>query len=127
MGLIILNLIFLLAFLAFAYLNFNDTDWYLWVPIYLSAAVCCGLAAFGYIYPSIYLLLVSGYLFYAVLLFLQKDGVRDWIIKYNKPSLIESMQAKKPYIEKTREFFGLLIIAGALLINYFIYKQVWDV
>jgi hypothetical protein len=30
------------------------------------------------------------------------------------------MQATKPYIEKTREFFGLLIIAGALLINYFV-------
>jgi hypothetical protein len=50
----------------------------------------------------------------------QKDGVRDWITKYNKPSLVESMQATKPYIEKTREFFGLLIIAGALLINYLV-------
>ncbi len=119
MALIILNSIFFLAFVAFAYLNFNDIDWYLWVPIYLSAAICCGLTVFGYIYPVIYLLLVAVYLFYAVLLFLQKDGVRDWILKYNKPSLVESMQADKPYIEKTREFFGLLIIAGALLIDYF--------
>jgi hypothetical protein len=29
------------------------------------------------------------------------------------------MQATKPYIEKTREFFGLLIISAALTINYF--------
>ena len=117
--LVFLNIIFLLSFLAFAYVNLNDIDWYLWVPIYLSAAICCGLAAFGRYYPAIYLLLIAFYLLYAVLLFFQKDGVRDWITKYNKPSLVESMQATKPYIEKTREFFGLLIIAGALLIDYF--------
>jgi hypothetical protein len=28
------------------------------------------------------------------------------------------MHADKLYIEQTREFFGLLIITGALLINY---------
>lgn len=117
--LLILNIIFLLSFLVFAYLNLNDVDWYLWVPIYLSAAICCGLAAFGKFYPLIYLLLIAFYLIYAAMLFFQKDGVRDWVTKYNKPSLVESMQATKPYIEKTREFFGLLIIAGALLINYF--------
>ena len=118
MLLIILNIIFCIAFIGFSYLNFNDIDWYLWVPIYLSAAACCGFAAAGMYYPTIYLLLIAFYLIYAILLFFQKDGVRDWISKYNKPSLVESMQAEKPYIEKTREFFGLLIIAGALLINF---------
>jgi hypothetical protein len=46
--------------------------------------------------------------------------VRDWIIKYRKPSLVETMQAEKPYIENTREFFGLLIISAALIIDYFV-------
>jgi hypothetical protein len=45
--------------------------------------------------------------------------VRDWIVKYKSPSITESMQATKPYIEKTREFFGLLIISAALALNYF--------
>ncbi|TWR28876.1 hypothetical protein FPZ43_11435 [Mucilaginibacter pallidiroseus] len=120
MLLIILNILFTLAFLGFAYVNLNDNDWYLWVPIYLSAAICCGLAAFHKLYPAIYILLILFYLIYAVLLFFQKDGVRDWIVIYKKPSLIESMQANKLYIEKAREFFGLLIISGALIINYFI-------
>ncbi|WP_295711152.1 transmembrane 220 family protein [Mucilaginibacter sp.] len=117
--LVVLNVIFVVSFLAFAYVNLNDVDWYLWVPIYLSATICCGLAAMGKFYPLVDILLIAFYLVYAVILFFQKDGVRDWITKYNKPSLVESMQATKPYIEKTREFFGLLIIAGALLINYF--------
>jgi ABC-type phosphate transport system permease subunit len=118
MILIIINIIFCLSFLVFAYLNLNDIDPWLWVPIYLSAAICCGLVVFGLFYPVIYLLLIAFYLIYAAILFFAEDGVRDWIKKYNKPSLVESMQATKPYIEKTREFFGLLIIAGALLINY---------
>jgi hypothetical protein len=120
MPLIILNIIFCISFLGFAYVNLNDNDAFLWVSIYLSAAISCGLAAAGKFYPLAYLFLVAFYLIYAVILFFAKDGVRDWIMKYKRESLVQSMQATKPYIEQTREFFGLLIIAGALLINYFV-------
>ena len=88
----------------------------------LAAAICSTLAAFHVFLPWIYLALILFYVGYAVILFFAKDGVRDWIVKYNHPSLTESMQATKPYIEKTREFFGLLIITGVLLINYFVSK-----
>ena len=119
MLLIILNILFFVAFMGFAWVNLNDKDAWLWVSIYVAAAACCGLAVFKKFYPAIYLFLVGFYLVYAAILFFAEDGVRDWIVKYNKPSIVESMQATKPYIEKTREFFGLLIITGALLINYF--------
>lgn len=119
MILVILNIIFFLSFLGFAYVNANDKDAWLWVPIYASAAISCGLAAFNKFYPLVYIVLVTFYILYAVILFFSRDGVRDWILKYNKPSIVESMQATKPYIEKTREFFGLIIISVALLINYF--------
>lgn len=85
----------------------------------MAASILCGLAAFGMFYPSAYLFLIAFYLIYALILFFTKDGVRDWILKYKQPSLTESMQATKPYIEKTREFFGLLIIAAALALNYY--------
>ena len=116
---LILNIIFCLSFLLFAWFNLNDKDSWLWVPIYLAASICCALAGFGRFYPLIYLFLIAFYLVYAVTLFFAQDGVRDWIVKYKQPSITESMQATKPYIEKTREFFGLLIIAAALAINYF--------
>jgi len=119
MLLIILNAIFCLAFIYFAYLNLNDVDPWLWVPIYMSAAICCGLVVFKMYYPTIYLLLMAFYLIYAIILFFAKDGVRDWITKYNRASIVEGMHADKLYIEQTREFFGLLIITGALLIDYF--------
>ena len=119
MFLLILNIIFCLSFLAFAWVNLNDNDSWLWVPIYLAASILCGLAVFGMFYPWAYLFLIAFYLLYALILFFAVDGVRDWLIKYNKPSIVESMKASKPYIEKTREFFGMLIISAALVINYF--------
>ncbi len=124
MFLLILNIIFCLSFLLFAWFNLNDKDSWLWVPIYVAASICCALAAYGLFYPIVYLLLSAFYLIYAAILFFSEDGVRDWIVKYKQPSITESMQAKKPYIEKTREFFGLLIITAALAINYFSYTGV---
>ncbi len=120
----ILNGIFCIAFVIFAYVNLNDKDSWLWIPIYTVASICCGLAAFSKFFPVIYLVAIAFYLIYAIKLFFVKDGVRDWIVRYNKPSIVESMQATKPYIEKTREFFGLLIISVALAINYFASKEI---
>jgi hypothetical protein len=125
MILIILNIIFFLAFVGFAYVNANDSDAWIWVPIYGAAAVCCGFAAFDKYYSMVYLLLIAFYVIYAIILFFAKDGVLDWIVKYKKPSIVESMQATKPYIEKTREFFGLLIISAALLLNYLVAADVF--
>lgn len=119
MVLILLNILFFIAFLGFAYVNLNDPDAWLWVSIYMAVAICCGLVVFKIYFPLLWLGLTAFYLVYAAILFFVKDGVLDWIRKYKKPSLVETMQATKPYIEQTREFFGLLIIAGALLINYF--------
>ncbi|MGI4751957.1 MAG: transmembrane 220 family protein [Janthinobacterium lividum] len=115
----ILNSVFCIAFLSFAYVNLNDDDAWLWVSIYLAVTICCGLAVFKKYYPHVYLVLIAGYLFYATILFFIKDGVWDWISIYKRPSIVEEMQATKPYIERTREFFGLLIITSALLIDYF--------
>lgn len=119
---ILLNILFCLAFIAFAYVNFNDPDAWLWVSIYLFGALCCGAAVFGFYFPTAYLIAVVLYLIYAIQRFFAKDGVWDWITKYKMPSIAATMQATKPWIEKTREFFGLLIVAGVLLINYFVYK-----
>ena len=119
MFLIILNVIFTISFVGFAYVNLNDKDSWLWVSIYMVAAICCGFAIFQKYFPTVYLSAIVFYLVYAIWIFFSKDGVKDWILKYKSPSIVETMQATKPYIEKTREFFGLLIITGALVMNYF--------
>jgi len=118
---IVFNIIFGLAFIYFAYLNLNDPDAWLWVSIYLVAAAGCLAAVFGYYFPTLYLVVTAFYLVYAIFLFFTKDGAWDWFTKYRMQNIAASMQATKPWIEKTREFFGLLIISGVLLINYFMY------
>lgn len=118
----VVNLIFSLLFIAFAYFNLNDSDGWLWVLIYLITAAICALAAAKKWYPKITLAYIVILLFYAGYFFISKDGVMDWMTEYNTPSITESMQATKPYIEKTREFFGLLIAIAALAVNYFFRK-----
>lgn len=115
----VVNIIFSLLFLAFAYFNLNDSDGWLWVLIYLITAAICALAAAKKWYPKVTLAYIVILLFYAGYFFISKDGVMDWMTEYNTPSITESMQASKPYIEKTREFFGLLIAIAALSVNYF--------
>ena len=118
----IVNAALALIFLLFAYFNLNDDDGWLWVLIYLLTAAVCALAAAKKFYPTANLVLIVLFLFYAGYLFISKDGVWDWLVEYNRPSIAESMQATKPYIEKTREFFGLLIAVAALAFNYFYRK-----
>ncbi|MBY5956834.1 transmembrane 220 family protein [Membranicola marinus] len=116
---ILLNIIFTLAFIAFAYVNLNDADSWLWVPIYMYAALLCAAAVFGYAFPLAYLAGIIFYLIYALILFFKKDGVWDWVTKHSMQNIAETMQATKPWVEQTREFFGLLIVAGALALNYY--------
>ena len=120
----VVNAIFALLFLLFAFVNLNDSDgWgWLWILIYLSTAIVCGLAAAKKFYPKVNLVLIVAFLFYAGYLFISRDGVWDGLVEYNTPSITESMQATKLYIEKTREFFGLLIAIAALTVNYFFRK-----
>jgi len=118
----ILNIIFGFTFIYFGYLNINDNDAWLWVSIYLIGAICCFAAILGIYFPTFYLVFTACLLLYAMTLFFAKDGVLDWLFKHRMQSIIASMQATKPWIEKTREFFGLLILSTVLLINYFFYQ-----
>jgi Transmembrane family 220, helix len=104
---------------VFAGLQYNDPDPYLWMPIYLYVAVFCGLAFKQKFYPKAYLIGVVAYLGYALFLFFTKDGVLDWMNQHQAQNIAATMQAEKPWIEQSREFFGLLIVITVLLINYF--------
>jgi hypothetical protein len=117
------NLIFCLLFILSAVLQYNDPDPYIWFPIYLYGAVLCWLAFRGKYFPNAYLAGIVVYLGYAVYLFFTKDGVLDWINKYNAENIAQSMKATKPWIEDTREFFGLMILSVVLLVNFFYAKR----
>ena len=117
------NIFFCFLFVFSAALQYNDPDPYVWMPIYLYGAILCLLASREKYYPGAYLAGIMVYLGYAVYLFFAEDGVLDWIQKHNAESITETMKATKPWIEETREFFGLFILIVVLAIDYFVAKR----
>jgi hypothetical protein len=115
----IFNLFFCILFVFSAALQYNDPDPYVWIPIYMYGAILCWLAFRGKYYPKAYLLGIVGFAGYAVYFFFADDGVLDWIQKHNAENIAETMKATKPWIEETREFFGLVILVVVLAVNYF--------
>ena len=119
----VFNLLFCLLFVISAGLQYNDPDPYIWMPIYLYGAVLCWLAFRNKFYPKAYLIGIIIYAVYAIGLFFWKNGVLDWATKHNAEDIAATMKAEKPWIEETREFFGLLILVVVLTINYFYSKK----
>ena len=119
----VFNLIFCLLFVFSAALQYNDPDPYLWIPIYIYGALLCWMAFRNKYYPKAYLIGIFIYLAYAIYLFFAKDGVLDWINKHNAEDIASTMKAEKPWIEETREFFGLIILIVVLSINFFYSKR----
>ena len=118
----IFNLLFCVLFIVSAALQYNDPDPYLWIPIYLFGAVLCWLAFREVFYPKAFLYGSIAFALYAIYLFFEKDGVADWLSDHNAENIAASMQASKPWIEATREFFGLFILIVVFLMNYFYSK-----
>lgn len=114
----IFNILFCLVFILFAGLQYNDPDPYVWMPIYLYTAVLCFLAARKKFYRGAYLTGILVYLIYATYLFFDKYGVMAWATNHNAENIAQTMKATKPWIEETREFFGLFILIIVLLVDY---------
>ncbi|HEX4849790.1 MAG TPA: transmembrane 220 family protein [Puia sp.] len=119
----ILNIFFCVVFIFFAALQYNDPDPYVWMPIYLYAAVLCALAARNQFYPRAYWGGIFVYACYASYKLFCQDGVLDWIKYHHGEDIAATMQAEKPWIEETREFFGLVILIVVLLINFAYFKS----
>jgi hypothetical protein len=115
----IFNFIFLVLFVISAVLQYNDPDPALWILIYLFAALSCFLSIRKLHYPSINLTAIVLLFIYAVFLFFDKDGVLTWLTDHQAENIAGSMKASSPWIEETREFFGLTIIITVISVNFF--------
>ncbi|MCW3080446.1 transmembrane 220 family protein [Segetibacter sp.] len=113
----ILNVLFIIIFVAFAALQYNDPDPYIWIPIYLYAAFLCFLSNKNKYYPALYTVGLTVYLSYAAYLFFDKTGVLNWVKEHDAENLVQTMKATKPWIEETREFGGLFIVIIVLIVN----------
>ena len=115
----IFNFLFCLIFIFFAALQYNDPDPYVWIPVYLYTSVLCWLAFRNKYFPKAYLLGIGAYAVYAIYKFFDENGVWDWMTKHRAANIADTMKAEQPWIEETREFFGLVILIVVLAIDYF--------
>ena len=114
----IFNIFFCVVFIVFAALQYNDPDPYVWMPIYLYTAVLCWLAYRNKFFPRAYLTGVAVYTVYALYKVFDTNGLIDWITKHHAQNIANTMKAETPWVEETREFFGLVILIVVLLIDY---------
>ncbi len=113
------NIFFCVVFILFAVVQYNDPDPYLWIPIYLYPALLCYLKVVQK--PISKMAYWAGFLLfgaYAIYKMFDTNGIIDWIKFHNASSIATTMKAEKPWIEESREFFGLVIILIVLGINY---------
>lgn len=114
----VFNIVFMLVFILFAAVQYNDPDPYLWIPIYLYPVVLCYLAMKEK-YPRVgYYIGFAIFGLYAIYKMFDENGVIDWIKYHQATSIASTMKAEQPWIEETREFFGLVIILVVLAINF---------
>jgi hypothetical protein len=119
----IINVVFIILFLLSAALQYNDPDPYIWMPIYLYGALLCFLALKGRYNTVLYVIGLVIYVGFAIFLFIDEDGVLAWAQEHDAENIAQSMKATKPWIEQTREFFGLLILCVALVSNMIWYSR----
>src|ERR1700741_2883265 len=117
------NIVWVILFIIFAGLQYNDPDPYIWMPIYLYGSWICFEAAKGKYHPKAYLIGIIVYSVYAIYKVFDAYGVIDWLTKYHAESLVESMKAEKPWIEETREFGGLMILIIVIGIDWIYLKR----
>ncbi len=114
----IFNITCCILFVLFAALQYNDPDGIKWIIIYLYPAILCWLAFRNKFYPSAYIIGIIVYLGYAIYKVFDANGLIDWATQHHAEDIAATMKAEKPWIEETREFFGLAILIVVLIINY---------
>lgn len=114
----IFNYFFVFTFILFAALQYNDPDPYIWMPLYLYAAWLCFQSTRQKFNPLLYWIGFAVYGAYAVYKAFDENGLVDWLTKHHAQNIAETMKAETPWVEESREFFGLVIVIVVLAINF---------
>lgn len=107
----VVNVVLTLLFALFAYFQLNDPDAISWVFLYGYVAVMAGMAVFGRYNLA---LIIPGVVIFTLYFLYLTPSIVDWIASSDSLVGVE-MTDEKPYIEKTREAFGLLMALVALV------------
>ena len=112
-----LQLVFAILFLLFAGVQYNDPDALPWVVLYL---VIAGLFTFNFFGKGHRMLSLGLLALIVVLAVIHAPGAWEFLFNDDGVKFSEGMSNEHPYIEKAREFGGLVI--GGLSV-FFLYRQ----
>lgn len=107
----IVDVVFTLLFIAFAALQVNDPDPWIWVPLYAAAALVPALALFNRRSFALTLVVIAACV---VGMAASAPGFYEFLTQGQGHTLMEEMSDAYPFIEETREFLGLLITVAVL-------------
>lgn len=110
----IVNILLTVLFTLFAVVQYNDPDPWAWVGIYGLVAVVSGFAIVGKYQRY---LILAGLAVCVIWMATLVPGLAEWIGQ-GMPSIAGEMKTEVPYIELTREFFGLLLCGSVLMLHY---------
>lgn len=118
-----IHLIVSILFFLFGVVQYNDPDFFIWIPIYLFVSFVAFASFKGLRFPLITLVVL---IMLGIWLATYLPTFVTWM-KDGMPSVTGTMKAETPYIEHVREFGGLLVSFTTALIYYFIHKNTKDV
>lgn len=113
----IANAFFAVIFLVSAFIQHNDPDPLLWMSFYGYGALVSMLAIFRKDSKILHYAGLAVFVSSAIYLFFAPNGVFTWFSLHSAENITGSMSDDKPWIEATREFFGLLILSFAHILN----------
>ena len=113
----IINIVLVVLFFVFAFLQLNDPDSFFWVFIYLLTGLLILVSNYKII-PKMFLWVVL-IAFLVLALFYIPDFI-NWLQIENKEEIFGEMIYEKSYLEGTREFMGLILAASAI---FYVLKQ----
>src|SRR3546814_13825494 len=99
--------------------QYNVLDPFIWVPIYGYAALVCFMAAAGRYNKWMILVGLVGYFVYMLRF---TPGLESWFFEHDHENIAQTMKDGKPWIEQTREVFGLLILDFVFVFLFFLIR-----
>ncbi len=109
-----LYFIFGITLLGFAGLQFNDPDPLIWIGFYVLCALIPSLLLFNIFNRPVFLLAI---IWCGVELFISAPGAYQYYLHMTEEPLMQGMNPEKPYIEECREFLGVLIALGLVIVS----------
>lgn len=109
-----IHLLFGITLLGFAGLQFNDPDPVIWVSFYVICALVPLLLIVNKFYRSLFWLAV---VICVAELINSAPGAYQYYLHMTEEPLMQGMNPQKPYIEECREFLGVLIAVGLVIVS----------